>query len=192
MGVNMELTNDEKELLLNSARQSIVAAFDNSSKPEIDYNAHPVFKQITGAFVTLKKNHELRGCIGYVIASVPLFETVCEAAQAAAFQDPRFPPLTITELEKVEIEVSVLSPFEPISSYDEIEIGKHGLLLDEGGRAVLLPQVASENNFDRAQFLTSLCHKAGLYGEYWKERLLKIKVFTATVFSEKIKEKSDG
>ena len=72
-----------------------------------------------------------------------------EAAQAAAFQDPRFSPLTVTELEKVDIEVSVLSPFEPISSYDEIEIGKHGLLLDEGGRAVLLPQVATENNFDQ-------------------------------------------
>jgi AmmeMemoRadiSam system protein A len=192
MGVIMELTNDEKELLLNSARQSIVAAFEKSSKPEIDYTAHPVLKQITGAFVTLKINHELRGCIGYVIAQVPLFETVCEAAQAAAFQDPRFSPLTITELEKVEIEVSVLSPFEPISSYDEIEIGKHGLLLDEGGRAILLPQVATENNFDRAQFLTALCHKAGLYGEYWKERMLEINVFTATVFSEKIKEKSDG
>jgi AmmeMemoRadiSam system protein A len=151
-----------------------------------------VLKQITGAFVTLKKNHELRGCIGYVIASVPLFETVCEAAQAAAFQDPRFSPVTKNELEKVEIEVSVLSPFEPIKNYDEIEIGTHGLLLDEGGRAVLLPQVASENNFDRAHFLTALCHKAGLYGAYWKERMLKIQVFTATVFSEKIKEKSDG
>lgn len=188
----MELTNDEKELLLNSARQSIAAAFEKSSKPEIDYSAHPLLKQITGAFVTLKINHELRGCIGYVIAQVPLFETVCEAAQAAAFQDPRFNPLSANELDKVEIEISVLSPFEPISSYDEIEIGKHGLLLDEGGRAVLLPQVASENNFDCAQFLTALCHKAGLYGEYWKERMLKIKVFTAIVFSEKIKEKSDG
>jgi len=77
-----------------------------------------------------------------------------------------------------------LSKFEPIKSYDEIEVGKHGLLLDEGGRAVLLPQVAAENNFTREQFLTALCHKAGLYGEYWKEKMLKIKVFTATVFSE--------
>ena len=188
----MELTNDEKELLLNSARQSIAAAFEKSSKPEIDYSAYPLLKQITGAFVTLKINHELRGCIGCVIAQIPLFETVCEAAQAAAFQDPRFNPLSADEFDKVQIEISVLSPFEPISSYDEIEIGKHGLLLDEGGRAVLLPQVASENNFDRAQFLTALCHKAGLYGEYWKERMLKIKVFTAIVFSEKIKEKSDG
>ena len=188
----MELTNDEKELLLNSARQSIIAAFNDSSKPEIDYTAHPVLKQITGAFVTLKIEDQLRGCIGYVIARLPLFETVCEAAQSAAFQDPRFSPLTIEEFEKINVEVSILSSFKPISSYDEIETGKHGLLLDEGGRAILLPQVAIENNFNRAQFLTALCHKAGLYGDYWKESMLEIKVFTATVFSEAIKEKSDG
>ena len=188
----MELTNDDKELLLNSARQSIFAVFKNFSKPEIDYATNPVLKQITGAFVTLKIEDELRGCIGYVIASVPLFETVCEAAQCAAFQDPRFSPLTIEEFEKINIEVSVLSSFEPIASYDEIETGKHGLLLDEGGRAVLLPQVAIENDFDRAQFLTALCHKAGLHEEYWKERFLKIKVCNAMVFSEEIKEKSDG
>ncbi|MGB5893163.1 MAG: AMMECR1 domain-containing protein, partial [Ignavibacteriaceae bacterium] len=93
--------------------------------------------------------------------------------------------LTREEFDKIKIEISVLSPFELIKSYDEIELGKHGRLLDEGGRGVLLPQVATENNFTREQFLTSLCHKAGLYGEYWKERMLKIKVFTAIVFSEK-------
>ena len=188
----MEMTNDEKELLLNSARQSIFAAINNSPKPEIDYAAHPALKIIAGAFVTLKIEDELRGCIGYVNASTPLFETVCEAAQSAAFQDPRFIPLTVEEFEQINIEISILSQFEPITSYDEIEIGKHGLLLDEGGRAVLLPQVAIENNFNRAQFLTALCHKAGLYGEYWKERLLKIKVFTATILSEEQKEKSNG
>jgi len=109
---------------------------------------------------------------------------VVEAAGQSAFSDPRFPQLTKEELEKVKIEISVLSHFTAIESYDEIEVGKHGLLLDEGGRAVLLPQVATEHNYDRAQFLTSLCHKAGLYGEYWKERVLKLKVFTALVFGE--------
>ena len=122
----MELTNDEKELLLNSARQSIFAAFKKAPKPNIDYTAHPLLKQITGAFVTIKIKAELRGCIGYVIASLPLFETVCEAAQSAAFQDPRFNPLSIEEFEKIRIEVSVLSPFKPITSYDEIEIGRTG------------------------------------------------------------------
>jgi len=88
----------------------------------------------------------------------------------------------------VKIEISVLSTFDPIESYEEIEVGKHGLLLEEGGRAVLLPQVATEQNYNRSQFLTALCHKAGLYGDYWKERMLNIKVFTANVFSGEEKE----
>ena len=92
-------------------------------------------------------------------------------------------------MDKVTIEISVLSPFEPIKGYDEIELGKHGLLLEEGGRAVLLPQVATEQNFTRGEFLSALCRKAGLYNHYWKERQLKIKVFTALVFSEEEREK---
>lgn len=181
----MELTNDEKEKLLNAARQSILSVFGEAEQPDVNYTAYPLLNQNMGAFVTIKINEELRGCIGYIIAVKPLFETVCESAQAAAFKDPRFNELTREEFDKIKIEISVLSPFEEISSYDEIELGKHGLLLEEGGRGVLLPQVATENNFTREQFLTSLCHKAGLYGEYWKERMLKIKVFTAIVFSEK-------
>jgi AmmeMemoRadiSam system protein A len=181
----MELTNDEKEILLKAASQSILSVFGEAEKPEINYTAYPILKQQMGAFVTLKIDEELRGCIGYIIAISPLFDTVWESARAAAFNDPRFQELTREEFKKIKIEISVLSTFEPIKSYDEIEIGKHGLLLDEGGRGVLLPQVATENNYTREQFLTALCHKAGLYGEYWKERMLKIKVFTATVFSEK-------
>ncbi len=181
----MELTNDEKELLLKAARQSILSAFGEAEKPEINYTAYPLLKQKMGAFVTLKIDEELRGCIGYIIAIKPLFETVCETARAAAFNDPRFKELTREEFDKIKIEISVLSLFEPIKSYDEIELGKHGLLMEEGGRAVLLPQVATENNYTREQFLTALCHKAGLYGEYWKETKLKLKVFTATIFSEK-------
>lgn len=180
----MEVTKDEKEILLKAARQSILSSFNEAEKPEINYTAYPLLKLEMGAFVTLRIDEELRGCIGYIVAVGPLFETVCESAQSAAFNDPRFTGLTREEFDKIKIEISVLSPFEPIKSYDEIEVGKHGLLLDEGGRAVLLPQVASENNMNREQFLTALCHKAGLYGEYWKERMLKIKVFTATVFSE--------
>ncbi len=181
----MELTNDEKELLLKAARQSILSAFGESEKPEINYSAYPLLKQKMGAFVTIKIDEELRGCIGYIIAIKPLFDTVCETARAAAFNDPRFKELTREEFDKLKIEISVLSLFEPIKSYDEIELGKHGLLMEEGGRAVLLPQVATENNYTREQFLTALCHKAGLYGEYWKETKLKLKVFTATIFSEK-------
>ncbi len=181
----MELTYDEKEIILKAARQSILSTFGEAEKPEINYTAYPLLKQKTGAFVTLKIDEELRGCIGYIFAIEPLFDTICESAQAAAFNDPRFKELTREEFDKIKIEISVLSPCEPINSYNEIELGKHGLLLEETGRAILLPQVATENNYTREQFLTALCHKAGMYGEYWKERMLDINVFTATVFSEK-------
>ena len=181
----MELTNDEKEILLKAARQSILSAFGEAEKPEINYTAFPILKQQMGAFVTLKIDDDLRGCIGYIFAIEPLFDTICESAQAAAFNDPRFKELTREEFDKIKIEISILSTFEPIKRYNEIKLGKHGLLLEEAGRAVLLPQVATENNYTREQFLTALCHKAGMYGEYWKERMLDINVITATVFSEK-------
>jgi hypothetical protein len=180
----MELSNDEKKILLKAARESILSMYDEAEVPKVDYDHFPKLKQELGAFVTLKIEEKLRGCIGFIIAHDPLFETVVNAAKHAAFNDPRFPELSREEFDKITIEISVLSTFEPIKSYNEIIIGKHGLLLEEGGRAVLLPQVATEQKFTRAEFLTALCHKAGLYGKYWKERMLNIKVFTALVFSE--------
>jgi len=180
----LELTSDEKNILLKAARQSILSKFKETEKPEIDYAAYPKLKESHGTFVTLTIGGELRGCIGYIVTIAPLYETVCESALSAAFNDPRFAELTREEFDKITIEISILSSFEPIKNYEEIIVGKHGLLLDEGGRAVLLPQVATENNYSREQFLTALCHKAGLFGEYWKEKRLRIKVFTATVFSE--------
>jgi AmmeMemoRadiSam system protein A len=184
----MELSKDEKKLLLNVARESIHKEFEDVKIPEVNYTAYPKLKMELGAFVTLKIKNDLRGCIGYIIGQKPLYETIVEAAKQAAFGDPRFMPLSKDEFSIVEIEISVLSPFKPIENYDEIEVGKHGLLLDEGGRAVLLPQVATEQNYNRTEFLTALCHKAGLYGDYWKERMLKIKVFTALVFGEDLEE----
>jgi len=184
----MELSNDEKKILIKIARESIHKEFEDIKIPEVNYNAYPKLKMELGAFVTLKINNDLRGCIGYIIGLKPLYETIIDAAKQAAIGDPRFMPLSKEEFGKVEIEISVLSPFTPIKSYDEIEVGKHGLLLDEGGRAVLLPQVATEQNYNRGEFLTALCHKAGLYGDYWKERMLKIKVFTALVFGEDLEE----
>ena len=183
----MELSPDEKQILLKAARESILAEFSEGEVAKVDYKAYPKLKMELGAFVTLHINNQLRGCIGYIIAQKPLFETIVEAAKHSAFGDPRFPELSRAEFDEIEIEISVLSPFETINSYDDIIIGKHGLLLDEGGRAVLLPQVATEQNFNRAEFLTALCHKAGLYGQYWKERKLNIKVFSALVFSEEAK-----
>ena len=108
-----------------------------------------------------------------------------DAAYQAAFHDPRFSPLSEEEFGKIKLEISVLSPPFPLASYDEIELGKHGLILEESGRkALLLPQVPIEHKMTRDEFLSALCNKAGLYEEYWKEKQLSLKGFTASVFSE--------
>ncbi len=181
----MELSKEAKIILLNAARQSIGTIFGGVKPETPDFEKYPELKNKAGAFVTLTIDSKLRGCIGYIIANDNIFETVCDAAIQAAESDPRFRPLTKDEFQRVEIEISVLGNFQKLKSYDDIEIGKHGLLLEEGSRGLLLPQVATEHKMNREQFLTSLCHKAGLDGDYWKARLLKIKTFTAEVFSEK-------
>jgi len=184
----MNISQEEKEILLKAARQSIGSLFDGKEPDQPDYEKYPLLKEKHGAFVTLTINHQLRGCIGYLTGREPLFDTVCSAAIHAAVNDPRFSPLKKSELDLIRIEISILSEFVPIKSYDEIIIGKHGLYLDEGGGGLLLPQVATEHKMNREQFLSALCNKAGFYSEYWKERMLKIKVFTAEIFSEKEKE----
>lgn len=181
----MNLTDKEKLILLKAARRSIISAFGEQASEKIDYDSFPVLKINAGAFVTLTIDSELRGCIGYIISDMPLFDTVCDAAMQAAFNDPRFPSLNKSEVRFINIEISVLSVPVSISEYNEIEIGKHGLILDEKNRALLLPQVAVEHNYNREMFLSSLCEKAGIKRNTWKERKLNLKVFTATIFSEK-------
>lgn len=181
----MELSTEEKELLLLAARESIKAHFGKSNIPKADYNIHPNLKLKAGAFVTLKINGELRGCIGFITSEQPLFETICEAARHAAFQDPRFLPLSAKELDLITIEISVLSPLKKISDYNEINIGEHGLLVEEGHyHGLLLPQVAVEHNLSREQFLSSVCMKAGLPQDYWQKKKINLKVFTAIIFQE--------
>lgn len=187
---NMKILTEEKDILLKAARQSIGSLFDGKEPDQPDFTKYPLLKEKLGAFVTLTINHQLRGCIGYIIGREPLFETICSAAVHAAVNDPRFSSLKKSEFEKIHIEISILSEFIPIKSYDEIIIGKHGLYLDEGGGGLLLPQVATEHKMNRDQFLSALCNKAGFYSEYWKERKLKIKVFTAEIFSEEETEKT--
>lgn len=184
----MKITSEEKNILFKAARQSIGSLFGEKEPEQPDYKKYPLLKEKLGAFVTLTINHQLRGCIGYIIGREPLFDTICSAAIHAAVNDPRFSALKKSELENIHIEISILSEFILIKSYDEIIIGKHGLYLDEGGGGLLLPQVAVEHNMNRDQFLSALCNKAGFYSEFWRERILKIKVFTAEIFSEEKKE----
>jgi AmmeMemoRadiSam system protein A len=181
----MELSSKEKKILLTAARESIRSLFAKADIPVVDYTTYPNLKLKAGAFVTLKINNELRGCIGFITSEQPLFDTICEVAKHAAVQDPRFTPLTPQEFNSVQIEISVLSPMKKISDYTEIKIGEHGLLVEEGyHRGLLLPQVATENDYSVEQFLTSICMKAGLSPNLWQRKKLNLKVFTALVFNE--------
>jgi AmmeMemoRadiSam system protein A len=187
----MELSREDKAVLLRAARDSIKSAFDDSGIPSPDFQKNPCLKTRSGAFVTLTIQHNLRGCIGYISAEMSLFETVSEAAVQAAFHDPRFLPVSRQEFEKLEIEISVLSPGRKIDNYDEIVIGRDGLILNHlGRRGLLLPQVAPENNFTRERFLCAICEKAGFEPYLWQKQKLNIEVFTADIFSEEGERKN--
>lgn len=188
----MYISDEEKSILLHSVREALNAYFDEEIKPsEINYDMYrQLTRRKTGAFVTLTIKGTLRGCVGYLVSNNTIYETVIDAAKQAAFNDPRFKPVTAGEVSKLDIEISILSPPLPINSYEEIRIGEHGLLLDDPvNRAVLLPQVAMEHNYTTGQFLSALCDKAGIERSAWVNRKLDIKVFTADIFSEVGKRK---
>ena len=182
----MEISEESKGILMLAARNSIESLFGEKQQPIIDYNFYPQLQQSgIGAFVTLTIHNELRGCIGYVTSKWNLYETVCDAAMQAASSDPRFPQLTEQELPKINIEISILSPLSELDNYNGIQLGVHGLYLEDGDyRGLLLPQVAAENKFDIPNFLSALCEKAGLSPDEWEVRKLNVKTFTASVFSE--------
>lgn len=182
----MDLSGEEKLFLLETARNSILNLYEKTDISAPDFERNPILKSKAGAFVTITINSRLRGCIGYIVSDKPLFETVKDAAVQAAVEDPRFPPLTHDEYNKIDLEVSVLSEPFKMNSYDEIVLGKHGLILDDmGRRGLLLPQVPIEHNMDKERYLCAICEKAGLPSFSWQERLLNIEMFTADIFSEK-------
>jgi len=176
------LTDDDKEELRRLARQAVAAAVYNTSAPRIP-TVSKRLRQREGAFVTLKTNGELRGCIGHVEGHRPLVETVVQMATAAAARDPRFLPVTAQELSELDIEISVLSPLVRCVDPETIEVGRHGLVLVKGKHTgVLLPQVAAENGWDRTTFLHQLCLKAGLPAEAWRDSAATLYTFEAEVF----------
>lgn len=183
----MEFTIEQKQLLFRLARESIREhLFKEKKSIKIDTKQHSIFKLKCGVFVTLTIENQLRGCIGYITSTSPLYKTIQDAAIGAAFNDPRFYSLTETEYEQIEIEISVLSEPFPMKNYDDIIVGVHGLILEESGqRGLLLPQVPIEHGMDREQFLNAICRKTGIPQNLWREKLLNISLFTATVFSEK-------
>jgi len=174
----------DRERLLQIARDSIASGLAGGGTPQVTVESN-VLKEPMGAFVTLKKRGQLRGCIGYIKAMKPLFETVSEMAQAAAFDDPRFPPLKEGEMDDLAIEISVLTPLQEIADIEDIVVGRHGIYIVRGFQSgLLLPQVATEHRWDRVTFLKETCHKAGLSGNAWRDKETKIYIFSAHVFGE--------
>ena len=179
--------NDCRELL-KIARESIDYAFKNhqiAPRGHFSARATQYSSREMGCFVTLKKDGELRGCIGEIEPFRPLYQAVADRAADSAFRDPRFPRLAPDEFRRVEIEISALTPARPVKSYLEIEIGRHGMTLTKDGHsAVFLPQVAVEQGWDLEETLSWLARKAGLAPDAWKEPGAEFTVFEAIVFRE--------
>jgi AmmeMemoRadiSam system protein A len=184
------LNNTEEQTLLRLARFALesfttrgITNFPDSQLS--DFQLTPALEQKLGVFVTLKEYGDLRGCIGNIVGVHPLYRGVIENAQNAAAHDPRFDPVTADELERIEIEISVMSPLEPVKSLDEIQVGRDGLVLKRGFHSgVFLPQVPVEWNWDKATYLEQLGLKAGLSRDAYKEPQTELLRFSAQVFGE--------
>ncbi len=179
----MALSSEDKKRLLDEARGAIAAHLEggvSGSTPAVGE-----LSEIGGAFVTLHKAGKLRGCVGLFESDKSLLDTVREMAVSAAVKDRRFPPLIASELVEINIEISALTPLKKIYDISEIEIGRHGIYMIKGSyRGVLLPQVATEHGFDRDEFLSETCLKAGLSSDEWRSGTVDILIFEAQVFGE--------
>jgi AmmeMemoRadiSam system protein A len=177
------LNKDQQEFLLDLARGAIREYLKSGKTSKVKIKDE-MLREKRGAFVTLKVNDELRGCIGYPLPYKPLYETVTEVAISSATQDFRFKPLSLGELDETKIEISVLSLPRPVKDIKEIEIGKHGIIISKGiNKGLLLPQVPVEWDWDVETFLSHGCLKAGLPEDEWKKEA-QIEIFEAQVFSE--------
>ncbi|HZM09374.1 MAG TPA: AmmeMemoRadiSam system protein A [Candidatus Limnocylindrales bacterium] len=181
LATSAEYTQEERELLLQLAHRSIQAVLDCRGLDLTSPSAH--LAEMRGAFTTLHLEGRLRGCIGYVVPTNSLYQTVAETARAAAFDDPRFPPVTPDEAPQLKVEISVLSRLHPVRP-ENVVTGVHGLIVAKGGRrGLLLPQVPVEWHWDRETFLSQTCLKAGLPPDAWMQDI-DLQAFTAEVFGE--------
>lgn len=179
------LSPQQRSRLLRIARESIEAALDGR-RPELSADdVDETLRRPAGAFVTLTAGGELRGCIGSIHAVAPLYRAVSDNAINAAFRDPRFFPLRKEEYPRIEVEISVMGPIEQVQDVEEIVVGRDGLIVSRGRNAgLLLPQVATEYEWDRDQFLRQTCVKAGLPPDSWRLPDCRIERFSAEVFNE--------
>ena len=176
------LNNQQKELL-QGVRGYLEFKLRGQEHPELSND--PFYEKELGLFVTLHMHGALRGCIGYIQGFKPLKNALFEMADAAAFQDPRFLPLIESELDDIDIEISILSELTEIADFHDIVIGVDGILLKHGYKqAVFLPQVAPEQGWDLDTTLKHLSRKAGLLPNAYKDPKTTFEVFQADVFSE--------
>ena len=179
------LDKNQQTHLLELARDTIVNKIRYGSYTLKTQPSDPVLMRPQGVFVTITVDGKLHGCIGYIESRNPLYQNIQECALKAALSDPRFEPLTEADLDRMHLEVSVLSPVQPLTSVKDIVIGKTGLILDRGPRrGLLLPQVAVEQKWNVNQLLEGLCHKSELPPGAWKDPGTKLSYFTAEVFGE--------
>ncbi|SMC25762.1 hypothetical protein SAMN02746041_02425 [Desulfacinum hydrothermale DSM 13146] len=181
-GLDLGLSESEREELKRIALQALRHKLLGEESPRLRLDSHRL-QEKRGAFVSLHKKGMLRGCIGYVEGRRPLWETVREAAVQAALSDPRFPPLRAEELPEVDLEISALTPLERMTDPMDFEVGRHGLVVRKGFMSgLLLPQVAVEHGWDKEQFLSWTCKKAGLSEDAWRRSGTEIYRFSADVF----------
>ncbi len=177
------LSEADRRAALQLARTAVVEAVSHRKLPD-EFPREGVFAVRRGVFVTLHVRKRLQGCIGVIEANEPLGEAIVRCAASAALEDPRFAPMKTEQLGELNIEISLLSPLEPIAP-ESIEIGHHGLFVRlHAQRGLLLPQVAIEHRLTRQQFLEETCRKAGLRSEAWRDPEARLFGFTCEVFSE--------
>lgn len=177
----MALSGEEREKLKRLVKDAIECVLFGKESAPVEPTG--LLEEKCGAFVTIKNCGSLRGCIGYVRGYLPLHETVKQMAVQAAFNDPRFEPVTKDEWTECDFEISVLTPMKKVKNIEEIEVGVHGLYIEKGVHSgLLLPQVATEQGWDRTEFLEYTCHKAGLPKDAWRSRDIDIYIFSADVF----------
>ena len=186
-----KLSESEGEALVKTARAVVTEFLKNNKKMKLSKEFENNFSFNSGVFVTLNSHVGLRGCIGYPLPNEKLFNALADAAIAAATQDPRFPSVTATELDKITFEVTVLTPpidievENPLDYPSKIKVGRDGLIVKAGfNSGLLLPQVPQEYGWNEEEFLNHTCEKAGLPKDYWKNKETKIQKFEGVVFKE--------
>ncbi len=184
MAEQIKLTEEDGKQLLAIARETVRHKLLGGPKSQLGMDNERLRRR-QGAFVTIHSRNDLRGCIGYIEGVKPLIEIVQDCAIQAGFHDYRFEPLSPAEYPYISFEISVLTPLEQAEDLSEVVVGQHGLLISSRGRSgLLLPQVATEQGWDRDTFLAHTCLKAGLPWDEWKNPRAQVYRFEAQIFSE--------